>query len=140
MRRLFTRPLLLLLRPGCGLFLGLPGPLAAGRFGAGGGARVGGGGRGSARGVRGSPRLELAHEGGAHVGRLGVDAAADTREEGLRRSAHAEGQHRRRDDDELLRPGHVGETVQNQILERNAEQSEAHYHEAHDGAAAEGDL
>ena len=96
--------------------------------------------RGIARVVLGNPRLDLAHEVGAYVGRLGVDAAADTREEGLRRSAHAEGQHRRRDDDELLRPGHVGETVQNQIPERNVEQSEAHDHEPHDGAAAEGDL
>jgi hypothetical protein len=47
-------------------------------------------GRGVARVVLGDAGLDLADEVGADVGGLGVDAAADTGEERLRRGAHAE--------------------------------------------------
>ena len=93
-----------------------------------------------ARVVLGDAGLDLAHQVGAHVGSLRVDAAADTGEEGLRRGSHAEGQHRRGDDDQLLRSGHIGEVVEDQVPERDIEQAEAHDDQSHDGAAAEGDL
>ena len=103
-------------------------------------AHVVGDGRGVARVVLRNPRLDLTHQVGTHVGRLGIDTAADAGEERLRRGAHAEGQHRRGDDHELLRPGDLDEMVQNDVPERNVEQAEAHDHQSHHRTAAEGDL
>ena len=103
-------------------------------------AHIVGDGRGIARVVFGNSRLDLAHEVGAHVGRLGIDAAADAREERLRRSAHAEGQHGGRDDDEFLRSGDIDEIFEDDVPERNVEQAQPHYDQPHHRAAAECDL
>ena len=103
-------------------------------------AHVVGDGRGVARVVLRNPRLDLTHQVGTHVGRLGIDTAADACEERLRRGAHAEGQHRRGDDHEFLRPRHLHEAFEDNIPERDVQQPEPHDHEPHHGAAAEGDL
>ena len=103
-------------------------------------AHVVGDGRGVARIILGDARLDLAHQIGAHIGRLGVDAAADTCEQGLRRGAHAESQHRRRDDHEFLRPCGIDKPGQNHVPERDVQQSEAHDHQTHHRTAAESDF
>ena len=53
-------------------------------------AHVVGDGGGVARVVLGNVGLDLAHQVGADVGRLGVDAAADPHEQGQQRAAEAE--------------------------------------------------
>ena len=60
-------------------------------------------------------RLDLSHEVGAHIGRLGIDTAAHTREKGLCGGTHTESQHRRGHHHEFLRPLHIDEMVQHDI-------------------------
>ncbi len=103
-------------------------------------ADVVGDGRRVAGVVLGDAGLDLADEVGADVGGLGEDAAADAGEQGLRRGAHAEGDHRGRDDDEVM-PAVVQriELTEDDEPERDVEQGQADDDEAHDRAAAEGD-
>ena len=85
--------------------------------------------------------LDLAHDVSAHVGRLGIDTAADTGEEGLRRGAHSEGQHGGSDDDQRLGVrGLVYECAENEPPDRDVQQTETDDGQTHYGAAAEGDL
>ncbi len=99
---------------------------------------VGDGGR-VARVVLGDAGFDLADQVGADVGRLGEDAAADAGEQGLGRSAHAEGQHGGGDDGELA-DAFRDEMAQDDEPQRDVQQGQADDHQAHDGAGAEGDL
>jgi hypothetical protein len=97
-----------------------------------------GDGGGVARIVLRDACLDFADEVGADVGGLGEDAAADAGEEGLQRGAHAEGQHRGGDDEQLVAGIVVfDEGVENQEPERDVEQREADDDQAHHRAAAE---
>ena len=115
-----------------------------------------------ARVVLGNARLDFAHEVSAHVSRLGVDAAADAREERLCRRAHAKGQHGDGHLGQLVvrvhvgadepdiadevaeARGHVGRRVDKLVEDdepqRDVEQAKADDDEAHHRAGAEGDL
>ena len=87
-------------------------------------------------------RLDLAHQVGAHVGCLGVDAASHTGEEGLGGGTHAEGQHGGGDDAEFMAGRQrVGgnDSLQQEIPEGNVQQTQPHDHQAHHRATAEGD-
>jgi len=120
---------------------------------------VGDGGR-IARVVFRNAGFDLADQVSADVRGLRVDTATDAGEEGLRRGAHAEGDHRRRDFHEhplrvharvnegqapqgqtvLHVFGRVDELVEDQVPQRDVEQTEAHHDQAHDGAGPEGHL
>ena len=94
--------------------------------------------------VLGDARLDLAHQVRADVGRLGEDAAADAREERLDRGAHAEGQHRRGDEDEVagrLTVARVDgvEVGEDEEPRGDVEEAEADDDESHDRATPEGD-
>ena len=85
--------------------------------------------------------LDLAHDVGAYVGRLGIDAAAHTGEERLRGSTHAEGEHGGGDHHQRLGLGGLmHEGVQHQPPDGDVQQAQAYHGEAHHGAAAESDL
>ncbi len=93
--------------------------------------------RGSSSGMFG---LDLADEIGADVGGLGVDPAADPGEQGLRRGAHAERDHRGRDDDEVMPAVRQRvEMTEDDEPDRDVEQGQADDDQAHDRAAAESD-
>ena len=100
---------------------------------------VGNGGR-VARVIFRDARLHFSHQVCAHVGRLGIDSAAHAGKKRLARSAHAEGQHRGRDEDELLSAGEVGKCLEDQVPRRNVQQREAHHGKAHDSSRAESHL
>ncbi len=88
--------------------------------------------------VLGEAFFDLADEVGADIGRLGVDAAADTREERDRAGAHREaGEHVDGAGDVLaLEDAHrVG-----QVEPAEAEDGQADHGHAHHGATGEGDL
>jgi hypothetical protein len=91
--------------------------------------------RGVARVVLGDTGLDLAHEVRAHVGALGEDAAAESREDGDQRAAEAEA-------DEGVQGLHGTEALEGQdpVIARDAQQAQADDQQAGDGAAAEGDL
>ena len=78
--------------------------------------------------VLGDAGLDLAHQVGAHVGRLGEDAAADPHEQGEQRGAEAEADEHG-----------GGRVLEDQDDDRGAEQAQAHAEHAGDGAGAEGD-
>ena len=101
--------------------------------------------------VLGETRLDLADEVGADVGGLGVDAAADTREQRDRAGAHREAGHDVDRDRELRQPaGHgvaarVGRREQarvrvEEVETAEAEDGQADDRHAHHGAAAERDV
>ena len=92
-------------------------------------AHVVGDGGGVAGVVLGDARLDLAHEVGADVGRLGEDAAADAEEQREQRAAEPES-------DEDRRRG----VLEDHDDDRGAEQAEAHREHAGDAAGAERDL
>ena len=91
--------------------------------------------RGVARVVLGDPRLDLADEVGADVGRLGEDSAAEPREDRDQRATEAEADQRV---DGLL-VGVVGEDQDPEVA-GDAEQREADDEQAGDRAALEGDV
>jgi hypothetical protein len=83
--------------------------------------------RGSSSGNAG---LDLAHEVGAHVGALGEDAAAQTREDRDQRRAE-------REPDQRVR-GVLGiDLEQHHVVAGHAQQAQAHHQHAGDRAAAE---
>ena len=82
--------------------------------------------RGSSSGM---PGLDLADQVGAHVGRLGEDAAADPHEQGEQRGAEAEA-----DEDR------GGRVLEDEHDDRGPEQAEAHAEQAGDGPGAVGHL
>ena len=88
-----------------------------------------GDGRGVPRVVLGDVLLHLADQVGAHVGRLGEDAAAD---------AHEHGQHGRAEPEALQDGGRVA--LEHKDHDRRAEQAQPDGGHAHVGAGAEGDL
>ncbi len=88
--------------------------------------------------VLGEIGLDLTHKVCAHVCGLGVDAAADTCEEGLGGCTHSEGQHGGGDDDQFL--GHGGlvhESVQHDEPDGDIQKAKAYHGETHDGTGAE---
>ena len=85
--------------------------------------------RGVARVVLGDPRLDLAHQVGTDVGRLGEDAAADPHEQGQQRAAEAEAE---QDLVGVLAVGHEDD--------RAAQQAEAVGEHAGDRAGAVAEL
>ena len=99
---------------------------------------VGDGGR-VARVVFGDAGFDFSDQVGADVGRFGEDAAADAGEQGLGRSAHAEGQHGGGDDRELA-DAFRDEMVQDNEPDRDVEQGQADDHQPHHGAGTESDL
>ena len=76
--------------------------------------------------VLGDAGLDLAHQVGADVGGLGIDAAAHAREQGDGRGAQREAEE-------------DGVVLRQDIDETAAEQAETHHAHAHDRAAREGD-
>ena len=82
-------------------------------------------------------RLDLADDVGPHVGGFGIDTAAYAGEEGLRRSPHAEGEHRGGHHHQLLGPVGIDEAVEDEIPYRNIQQPESHDDQSHDRPAAE---
>ena len=85
--------------------------------------------------------LDLSHEVGTHVGRLGVDSAAHAGEESLGGCTHAEGEHGGSDDHELLGfRGFYDKMIENNVPERNVKQAKAHDGETHYGTGTESDL
>ena len=91
-----------------------------------------------ARVVLGDARLDLAHQVCAHVGRLGVDAAAHAGEQGDRRGAQGEAGDRIEDDVVIGALEEPQAAVQPQ-QGAQAQGGQADHAHAHDGAAAEGD-
>ena len=90
-----------------------------------------------ARVVLGDARLDLAHEVGADVSGLGVDAAAELGEQRHERGTEAEAD----DEERRLRGGHATlEATEQREDAPHAEQRERHDEEAGDGAAAHGGL
>jgi hypothetical protein len=85
-----------------------------------------------ARVVLGDPRLDLADQVGADVGRLGEDAAAEPREDRDQRAAEAQADQRV---DRRLRAV-VEDRGQRAVIARHAGQRQAHDEQAGDGAAA----
>ena len=81
--------------------------------------------------VLGDAGFYLAHEVAAHVGRFGVDAAADAGEQRDRAGTQPKGSHHLEGlvDAEPLHP--------QQVVERNAQQRQTGHSEAHDGPAFE---
>jgi hypothetical protein len=98
-------------------------------------AHVVGDGRRVARVVFGNPRLDLPDQVGSHVGRLGVDPAADTSEQRDGRGAHGESG----DDLAERLPALVGlgRPQEDPDHDPDAEQPEARHGEAHDRATVE---
>ena len=114
-----------------------------------------------ARVVFGDAGFHLADQVGAHIGRLGVDAAADTGEEGLGRGPHAEGDHRgghmhqffqfgamsrnNRHAENLpglriVQPGgRIDEFVENDVPQADVEQTQAHHDQTHHRSRTKGD-
>ena len=88
-----------------------------------------------ARVVLGDAGLDLAHQVGAHVGRLGEDAAAQTGEHGDQRAAEAEA-HERVDRVALVGAGQD----QDPVVAGDAEQGQARHEQAGHRAALEGHL
>ena len=87
-----------------------------------------------ARIVFGDAGLDFAHQVGAHVGRLGIDAAAELGEERDQRRAKAKA-------DQLIRNVlRILQSAEEEEQAAHAEQREADDHQAGDGAAAQGDL
>ena len=85
--------------------------------------------------------LHLADDIGTYVGGLGIDTAAHTGEQGLRRSTHSEGQHRGGDDHQGLCFGSfLDKGIQDDPPEGNIKQAESHDGKSHNGTAAESDL
>ena len=81
--------------------------------------------------------LHLADDVGPDIGRLGIDTATHTGEEGLRGGAHAEGEHGGGDDDQVLRVAGVIENFEDAPPDGDVQQAQAHHGEPHHGAAAE---
>ena len=92
--------------------------------------------RGVARIILGDVSFHLSHEVSTHIGRLGIDAAADTRKERLRGSAHAKGQHRRSDGDEGCLAATV-ESMQDKEPHGDVEQAETYHDKSHNSTGAE---
>ena len=90
--------------------------------------------------VLGDTGLNLTHQVSAHVSCLGIDTAAHTREESLCGGTHSEGQHGRGDDHQLLRAVRIDKCIQNDVPQRDIQQTETHYGKSHDGARTEGQL
>src|SRR4029078_13512739 len=80
-------------------------------------------------GHTGAPRLYIADEVAADVGRLGEDAAADTQEQREQRATEPEPDQDR-----------GGGVLEDHDDERGAEQTQAHREHACDATGAEGDL
>ena len=90
-----------------------------------------------ARIVLGNPGLDLAHQVGADVGRLRVDAAADPGEQGDRGSAEREaGQHGHHLTQRVVVAAAEHRGVE-QVQQGQAEDAQAHDRETHHGAARE---
>ena len=90
--------------------------------------------------VLGDTGLHLSYQVCAHVSGLGVDTAAHTRKESLCGGTHSEGQHGRGDDHQLLRAVRIDKCIQNDVPQRDIQQTETHYGKSHDGTRAEGQL
>ena len=102
-----------------------------------------GNGRRIARVVFRNTSLHFADQVRTHVGRFGENAAADTRKQRLCRSAHPEANHHHRNLGQriyIAKEVDREDLVQNQEPDRNVQQSEADYHQAHDRPGAESDL
>ena len=84
--------------------------------------------------VLGYPRLDLAHQVGAYVRRLGVDAAPHPGEQGDRRSAQSDGG----DDVVAVGVGDVEQLHEHQVTERHPQQTQAGHAETHHRPAPEG--
>ena len=100
---------------------------------------IGNGGR-IARVILRDVLLHLAHNIGPYVRGLGVDTAAHAGKQCLRRGTHAEGEHGGGDNHQVLRLRRVIEKLEHAPPDGNVQQAQAHHGEAHDGAAAEGNL
>ena len=101
-------------------------------------------GGGIARVVFRDSGFDFADEVRADVRRLRVNTAADAREQRLRRSTHAEGQHRGRDEDHLVRSRRrfvnpMRAAVENNRPKGNIEEPETDNDQAHNRARAERD-
>ena len=97
-------------------------------------AHVVGDGGGVAGVILGDAGLHLAHQVGAHVGGLGVDAAAHTGEQGHEGGAHAVHDH---DVAHLQRDQPMPKYIAMVEPDGDVQQAQAHHGEAHDGAGGE---
>ena len=90
-------------------------------------------------------RFDLADDVRADICRLGVDAAADAREERLCRGSHAEAQHDDRDLLKRVRVKEIGQDRRESIVKYeepagDVQQGETDHHKAHHGARPKSDL
>ena len=85
--------------------------------------------------VLGDAGLDFAHQVGAHVGGLGVDAAAHTGEQGHEGGAHAVHHH---DIAQRHRVIDAEGIAQQEEPDGDVQHAQAHHGEAHDGAGGEG--